>query len=211
MRIKSLQEFSDSLLNPEYARFGQNKDGKTYFRHGVTGSSEEGSISIFVSPNFEELLETCRDFHVDGHFKSVPKVSGVYQQVTIMPLAYDHVSIQYPAAVAHRNSCFVLNVLKYEKTVHLILQVWPAVTILMTRKTKASYRLAFRCLKDLFPKMVIHHMMSDFEPALLAAIRECFPAVKLTGCLFHCDQVPLLVCAIFLFEGQGTYNRKWRI
>lgn len=186
-RVKDLQQFSDLLADPEHQNLGNTRDGKPYFRRGVTGSSEEGSIAIFASPNFEELLETCPDFHVDGHFKSVPKVAGVYQQVTLSPLSFDHVSAP---VVANGNYCLVFT---FVKVVLLVSQVWPAVTILMTRKTKASYKMAFTCLKELFPSINIEHIMSDFEPALLAAIRECFPAVKLTGCLFHCDQVTPLI------------------
>ncbi|XP_052130872.1 uncharacterized protein LOC113208726 [Frankliniella occidentalis] len=154
---KTLAEFCLSLDEPQYAeRFGKTRDGKRYFRTWRTGSALEGTVAIFVSEHFEPMLSTSHCFQIDGHFKMSPNISDVYQQVTIMPVSYDH--------------------------------VFPAVTILMTRKTKAAYKMAFQCLKEEVPTINMPHIMSDFEKGLLGALREEFPAAHLTGCLFHLDQ-----------------------
>ncbi|KAK3926619.1 Imidazole glycerol phosphate synthase subunit HisF [Frankliniella fusca] len=60
--------------------------------------------------------------------------------------------------------------------------------MLFTRKTKAAYKMAFQCLKDMVPNKRMPHIMSDFGKGLLGALREEFPGAHLTGCLFHLDQ-----------------------
>ena len=62
-------------------------------------------------------------------------------------------------------------------------------TVLMTRKTKESYQLVFRLLKEHIPGFNMKYVMTDYESGLLAALRAEFPNAHLTGCLFHCDQV----------------------
>ncbi|KAE8740478.1 hypothetical protein FOCC_FOCC014006, partial [Frankliniella occidentalis] len=59
---------------------------------------------------------------------------------------------------------------------------------MMSRKTKVAYKMVFQNLKDLVPGIRLPKVMSDFEKALLGALREEFPNAVLTGCLFHCDQ-----------------------
>jgi len=62
----------------------------------------------------------------------------------------------------------------------------------MSRKTTAAYKMLFRCIKDLFPDFKMGDVMSDFEKGLVRAVREEFPGVIVTGCLFHIDQVCIL-------------------
>lgn len=62
----------------------------------------------------------------------------------------------------------------------------------MSRKTTAAYKMLFRCIKELFPGFKMDHVMTDFEKGLVRAVREEFPGVTLTGCLFHIDQVCIL-------------------
>lgn len=89
----SLQNFGEILLQEQYfGRWGSTKDGKEYFRTVLVGSEDEGISLVWLSENFMGLMSSCESFHIDGHFKSVPNVAGVYQQLTIMPVDYDHVS-----------------------------------------------------------------------------------------------------------------------
>lgn len=74
------------------------------------------------------------------------------------------------------------------------------VTVLMTRKTKESYQLAFRMLKEQLPALNMKYIMTDYETGLLAALRAEFPNAHLTGCLFHCDQVHTVACRIVHFS-----------
>ncbi|KAJ1518926.1 hypothetical protein ONE63_011468 [Megalurothrips usitatus] len=152
----SLQHFGELLQDPQYSRYACSTDGKAYFRRMVSGSPEEGTAVIFVSGELEHLMYSSDHFHIDGHFKTTPHVNGVYQVLTIMPEAYNH--------------------------------VFPVVTVLMSRKTKAAYKQMFSAVKQLLPGIRLKHVMTDFEKGLLAALREEFPASVLTGCLFHCDQ-----------------------
>ena len=62
----------------------------------------------------------------------------------------------------------------------------PCAYILMTRKNRMAYELAFSQLNILLglkmkPGFVVH----DFEKALYRAIKSCFPSADLTGCFFH--------------------------
>lgn len=62
----------------------------------------------------------------------------------------------------------------------------PCAYILMTRKNRMAYELAFSQLNILLglkmrPGFVVH----DFEKALYKAIKSCFPSADLTGCFFH--------------------------
>lgn len=58
----------------------------------------------------------------------------------------------------------------------------------MGRKTTVAYSAALRYLKEevgIAPLVVI----TDYEVGLQRAIREIFPIARLTGCLFHFNQV----------------------
>ena len=71
----------------------------------------------------------------------------------------------------------------------------PAIYVLMTEKTTASYITVFQALKarclakgyNWDPQSII----SDFESGLIPAVSQEFPAARHKGCLFHFCQVSL--------------------
>ena len=62
---------------------------------------------------------------------------------------------------------------------------FPAVYILMTRKTQALYQSIFAMLKELVPTFTPTQLMADFEEASVAAFRQVFGDVSVAGCWFH--------------------------
>ena len=64
----------------------------------------------------------------------------------------------------------------------------PLCYVLMARRRKADYVAVFEKLKNVFGSFAVKEVMSDFEPAVWAAMRECFPRVKQVGCSFHWAQ-----------------------
>ena len=47
---------------------------------------------LYVSESLKDAVTLADYFQIDGHFKTAPRIPGVYQQLTIMPVAFDHVS-----------------------------------------------------------------------------------------------------------------------
>jgi len=92
---KTLDEFGALLQDPRYRdRFGTTKNGKPYCAATWSGpTAREGSGIVFISDNLRHMLSSAQYFHLDGHFKTTPAVGDCYQLVTIMPVAYDHVSL----------------------------------------------------------------------------------------------------------------------
>ncbi|KAL3074822.1 hypothetical protein niasHS_014267 [Heterodera schachtii] len=66
---------------------------------------------------------------------------------------------------------------------------------LLPGKQRKYYEEALNAVKTVIAPNAPAHIISDFETATIRAMRETFPAAKLTGCLFHMSQ------AVF---------RKWR-
>lgn len=64
----------------------------------------------------------------------------------------------------------------------------------MTGRTTLLYRAVFRRLKELVVGLEnsLRQTMSDFEAAIIAAVRAEFPACQISGCDFHFKQVKLL-------------------
>jgi len=62
---------------------------------------------------------------------------------------------------------------------------FPAVYSLMTRKTQALYQAVFAMVKDLVPAFNTTQVMADFEEASVAAFRQVYGDVSVSGCWFH--------------------------
>ena len=78
----------------------------------------------------------------------------------------------------------------------------------MTRRRKADYVAVIEKLQELFGSFAVEEIMSDFEPAVWSAVRECFPDVKHVGCMFHWSQaVVKTVKRLQLFRLHGE-DRK---
>lgn len=56
----------------------------------------------------------------------------------------------------------------------------------MTRKSFHAYQLLMAYVRTvLAPDMAPLAVMSDYEAALMRAVREAFPGAEVTGCWFH--------------------------
>jgi hypothetical protein len=63
---------------------------------------------------------------------------------------------------------------------------WPAVYILLNRKTAALYKAALTHLTDqLVPLQTPDTVVTDYEVALITAAEQVFPGVTVAGCWFH--------------------------
>ena len=57
---------------------------------------------------------------------------------------------------------------------------------LLPDKSTPTYELVFQALKDkVGPRMELQYIIVDFELAVLSALGTIFPAIEVTGCLFH--------------------------
>jgi len=68
-------------------------------------------------------------------------------------------------------------------------QVFPVVSVLMTRKTKEAYVRMLRTILAVAPGFRMPKVMCDYETALFSAISEVFPLAIISGCFFHIKQV----------------------
>ncbi|KAL3108992.1 hypothetical protein niasHT_012554 [Heterodera trifolii] len=59
---------------------------------------------------------------------------------------------------------------------------------LLPGKQRKYYEEALNAVKTVIAPNAPAHIISDFETATIRAMRETFPAAKLTGCLFHMSQ-----------------------
>ena len=59
----------------------------------------------------------------------------------------------------------------------------------MSRRTTKAYQAVFDHIKGKFPSFLPKTAMSDFEKALMKAIRLSFSDIKVVGCHFHFSQV----------------------
>ena len=62
--------------------------------------------------------------------------------------------------------------------------VFPAIFILMTRRTVPLYTAIFQKLLELFPTFSPTHVMADFESAPITALQSLVQ-VEASGCWFH--------------------------
>lgn len=65
---------------------------------------------------------------------------------------------------------------------------FPVLYALMTHKTTAAYRTVFQKVKELVPDFAPRSAMADFEEAPVAAFREVYGDVPVSGCWFHYGQ-----------------------
>lgn len=65
---------------------------------------------------------------------------------------------------------------------------FPAMFVLMSRKTQALYTAVFQKVQELVPQFSPTFAMSDFEEASTAAFRQVFGPVNILGCWFHFAQ-----------------------
>lgn len=92
----------------------------------------------------------------------------------------------------------------------------PLVYVMMTRRRRQDYVALFNELQRLFGEFAVEEIMSDFEPAVWSAVRECFPGVKHVGCTFHWSQaviktVKRLKLTNLTGERKRTINRLLRL
>lgn len=66
-----------------------------------------------------------------------------------------------------------------------IIQIFPVVYSLMTRKTANCYNALFEFIENKLFQMQSKEIMSDFEEGLRSAIKKQWPNVILHGCWFH--------------------------
>ena len=72
-------------------------------------------------------------------------------------------------------------------------QWFPVVFVLMENKTKKSYELLLRILKEevderLHRPLSPRYVSTDYEIGAMNAAREAFPVVTIAGCLFYLGQ-----------------------
>ncbi|RNA23729.1 Ragulator complex LAMTOR3 [Brachionus plicatilis] len=119
-------------------------------------------IIIFVDDESLKILGESEEWYMDGTFKSAP--IQLSQLFTIHAAVKD--SSQYTTV--------------------------PCVFILLSNKTKKTYRKVFSILKDIALKQNIilkpKSIMADFEEASTLAAEFHFPGIKVKGCWFHFRQ-----------------------
>ena len=64
-----------------------------------------------------------------------------------------------------------------------------AVYILMNRRTTELYNAIWQFLRQRLPDFNVRNFTSDFEIALVNALRENFPNARIIGCWFHLIKV----------------------
>lgn len=70
-----------------------------------------------------------------------------------------------------------------------VLQVIPVFYVFMERKTTAAYIALFEFIKSKWPHWSSPEIKTDFELAIIAALRCVLPLSSHRGCWFHFCQV----------------------
>jgi hypothetical protein len=68
------------------------------------------------------------------------------------------------------------------------LKQMPFMYVLMSSRRTVDYKAIFDQLKTITSDLQVKEMILDFELSLWKAISECFPDVKMRGCVFHWTQ-----------------------
>ncbi|XP_026728382.1 uncharacterized protein LOC113494297 [Trichoplusia ni] len=116
-------------------------------------------ILIFGHKDFIGHLRQSRRFFFDGTFKICPK--AFYQLFTI------HADIG-----------------STEEFVNVI----PILYALLPDKKLDTYQILFEIIKSQLPEWEPTYATMDFEVAIIVALQNIFPDVKITGCNFHFNQ-----------------------
>ena len=69
-------------------------------------------------------------------------------------------------------------------------------------KTEATYVRLLQQVKQLQPDASTETIMTDFEPAIVSAIRQEFPRARHRGCFFHFSQ-----CIFRRIQAEGLQRR----
>lgn len=116
---------------------------------------EDEGIFIFGSPGCLNVIKQTDLFLADGTFKSVPKP---FEQLFTI---------------------FVDIGSTFEVTA-----IIPLFFCLLPNKKESSYTNVFRILKELF-NVNIRFFKSDWETAIINAVKSIYPQVRVKGCFYH--------------------------
>ncbi|KAL0821973.1 hypothetical protein ABMA28_005362 [Loxostege sticticalis] len=179
--MKGLDSDSDSSENSEPPPFSSVKDACYAARKAVLNNSKlkfknvqevkfpeiltnkfllyegegEDKIFIFGSPGCMKLIKKNDLYLADGTFKSVP---NPFEQLFTV-----HVDIGSTREVT---------------------TIIPIFFCLLPNKKESTYTEVFRILKEKF-QVSISFFKSDWETAIMNAVKTVYPDVKIKGCFFH--------------------------
>ncbi|KAK3108659.1 hypothetical protein FSP39_012750 [Pinctada imbricata] len=113
---------------------------------------------IYASKTQLDLLETARQWYLDGTFKIIHK--PFTQLFTV------HAFIQ-------KESC---------------MKQVPLLFVMMSRRQKKDYDKVFQHIRSLLPNARVQSFTLDFEAVTCRSIQEVFPEADIRGCSFHWGQ-----------------------
>jgi hypothetical protein len=113
-------------------------------------------ILVFSCNELRSLLPQCKEFYIDGTFKSCQR--NFYQLVTIhADLGSDRENIK----------------------------VVPVLYALLPNKRKETYEILFKLIKSQVPDWNPTSVKVDFEKALIAALINTCQSIQIQGCFYH--------------------------
>lgn len=184
----SLQEMNALLANPRYANLLATLDGQDNLYAG-----QAGNCVVLSSQRMLAVLAECQTIFCDGTFFGVPVDVGAEQLLTIVTLRDHHVSFLC------MHLFMILCIELFISNLPDLFQIIPLVHVLMPNRTTETYMEVFNFLVYLVPNLNPSLIVSDFEAALMAALRNVFPGARLLGCFWHYATVSSTYFNIVLF------------
>lgn len=154
----SFEEFDEFINDEKYKKkYSFDSRNNTFYR-GSWKTKNGDSMIVFISETGQKFLEeqTNIELMMDGTFKLLPRLIK-FAQFFIMSFILENRS--YPFAF-----------------------------IFMEKRDAESYDLLFTKMKSLFIDDIttkVSKCMADYEKAVRKALKNHFPAARISGCWFH--------------------------
>lgn len=120
-----------------------------------------------------------RHYLLDATFKVVPV--GPFNQFLIF-------YVNYIEKVRIFNFLMLILLYQYNNTIYLIIQAYPFIFVLMSRKTEESYAHVLRFIEESVFILKPSKFTTDYEVAMRNALEKQYPQAKFVKCWFHFTQ-----------------------